>query len=85
MTPMYFLPYMVFSPQAPQASRTECSGSARSTNGRPYLARNLPCDTGLSGLIPAARQALIASQYQYLSLVIDLGYALNTDWRSLVR
>jgi len=35
--------------------------------------------------VDAARQALIASQYQYLSLVIDLGYALNTDWRTLYR
>jgi len=35
--------------------------------------------------VDAARQALIASQYQYLSLIIDLGYALNTDWRTLVR
>jgi len=35
--------------------------------------------------VDAARQALIASQYQYLSLLIDLGYALNTDWRTLTR
>jgi len=35
--------------------------------------------------VDAARQALIASQYQYLSLLIDLGYALNTDWRTLYR
>lgn len=35
--------------------------------------------------VDAARQALIASQYQYLSLLIDLGYALNADWRTLVR
>lgn len=35
--------------------------------------------------VDAARQSLIASQYQYLSLLVDLGYALNTDWRTLVR
>lgn len=35
--------------------------------------------------VDAARQALIASQYQYLSLLIDLGYALNTDWRNLYK
>ncbi len=35
--------------------------------------------------VDAARQALIASQYQYLSLLIDLGYALSTDWRTLTR
>jgi len=35
--------------------------------------------------VDAARHALIASRYQYLSLVIDLGYALNTDWRTLYR
>ncbi|MBU0929326.1 MAG: TolC family protein [Spirochaetes bacterium] len=33
----------------------------------------------------SARQSLIASRFQYLSLVIDLGYALGVDWRSLVR
>lgn len=35
--------------------------------------------------VDAARQTLIASQYQYLSLLIDLGYALNTDWRTFYR
>ncbi|PKL24019.1 MAG: hypothetical protein CVV47_12205 [Spirochaetae bacterium HGW-Spirochaetae-3] len=33
----------------------------------------------------SATQSLIASRYQYLSLIIDLGYALGVDWRELVR
>jgi outer membrane protein TolC len=32
-----------------------------------------------------ARQSLIASRYQYLALLIDLGYELDTDWRTLFR
>ncbi|OHD24685.1 MAG: hypothetical protein A2Y38_07460 [Spirochaetes bacterium GWB1_59_5] len=35
--------------------------------------------------VDSAKQTLIASQYQYLSLLIDLGYALNTDWKTLYK
>ncbi len=35
--------------------------------------------------LDSARQNLNSSRYQYLSLIIDLGYALNTDWRELVK
>jgi outer membrane protein TolC len=34
--------------------------------------------------VDSARQSLIALRYQYLSLLIDLGYALNLPWQSLV-
>ncbi|PKL07802.1 MAG: hypothetical protein CVV51_12215 [Spirochaetae bacterium HGW-Spirochaetae-7] len=33
--------------------------------------------------VDSAQQSLIAVRYQYLSLLIDLGYALNVDWRTL--
>jgi len=35
--------------------------------------------------VDSARQSLISSRYQYLSLILDLGYALNVDWRTLAR
>jgi outer membrane protein TolC len=35
-----------------------------------------------SSAIDTARQSLIASRYQYLALLIDLGYELETDWRT---
>lgn len=35
--------------------------------------------------VDTARQSLIASRYQYLALLIDLGYELDTDWRTLFR
>lgn len=35
--------------------------------------------------LDSAKQSLNTSRYQYLSLIIDLGYALNTDWRDLVK
>lgn len=35
--------------------------------------------------VDTARQSLIATRYQYLSLLIDLGYELDTDWRILFR
>ncbi len=33
--------------------------------------------------LDTARQSLVNGRYQYLALLIDLGYALNRDWRSL--
>ncbi len=35
--------------------------------------------------VDLARQSLLAGRYQYLSLLIDLGYALNVDWRTLAK
>src|SRR5205807_149996 len=37
MIPMYFLPYMLFSPHTPYASATAWSSSARSGKPKPYL------------------------------------------------
>lgn len=38
-----------------------------------------------SAAVDTARQALISSRYQYLALLIDLGYELGTDWRTLIQ
>jgi outer membrane protein TolC len=46
------------------------------------LATALQLETDNSA-VDTARQSLIASRYQYLTLLIDLGYELDTDWRSL--
>jgi outer membrane protein TolC len=35
--------------------------------------------------VDTARQALVSGRYQYLALLIDLGYALGVDWRTMVR
>ncbi|TFG82591.1 MAG: TolC family protein [Spirochaetales bacterium] len=35
--------------------------------------------------VSTAEQALLGYRYQYLSVLIDLGYALNTDWRLLLQ
>jgi outer membrane protein TolC len=46
------------------------------------LATALQLETDSSS-VDGARQSLIASRYQYLSLLMDLGYELDIDWRSL--
>lgn len=33
--------------------------------------------------VDAALQSLVSGRYQYLTLLIDLGYSLNVDWRTL--
>ncbi len=52
MMPMYFLPYMLFSPHTPYASATAWSGSERSGKPSPYLASQRDCADGWSGLMP---------------------------------
>ena len=52
MMPMYFLPYIFFSPHTPYASATLCSVSASSGKPSPYLSSNFFCFAGLSGLMP---------------------------------
>ena len=49
-TPMYFLPYLLFSFQTPKASQTFFSVSASSVNGNPCFLMNLPWDATSSGL-----------------------------------
>src|SRR5690606_22453727 len=51
-TPQNVRPYTVFSFQTPYASATALSVSERSRKLRPYLSRNLRCDSTESGLTP---------------------------------
>src|SRR5690349_15399452 len=53
ITPVTFLPYMVFSPNAPYACRTSLSGSLSSGNVTPSRSRNFASLAGLSGEIPS--------------------------------
>src|SRR5690554_1352589 len=52
MMPMYFLPYIDFSPHAPYFSATAWSSSDRRGNPSPYFSSNFACLAGLSGLMP---------------------------------
>ena len=52
ITPTVFLPYSVFSPYAPYASRTERDGSASSGNVSCCASRNFASFSGLSGEMP---------------------------------
>ena len=52
MMPMYFLPYIDFSPQAPYLSATLCSGSDSSGKPSEYFSSNFFCLAGASGLMP---------------------------------
>jgi outer membrane protein TolC len=38
-----------------------------------------------SAAVDTARQAFVSSRYEYLVLLIDLGYELDSDWRTLFR
>src|SRR4051812_32472857 len=53
ITPMTFLPYIVFSPQAPYSSSTLCSGSESSGKVRNSSSANFVRASGLSGEIPS--------------------------------
>ena len=52
MTPVYDLPWYVFSPHAPYSSATLWSGSARSVNGSSYFSLKRTCESTSSGLTP---------------------------------
>ena len=53
--PMYFLPYIDFSPQAPYLSATLWSGSASRVKSSFWLSANLRSASGSSGEIPSTR------------------------------
>ena len=53
ITPVVFLPYIIFSPQAPYLLITFLSGSDSSVKGSEYLAANFWCDASLSGEMPS--------------------------------
>ena len=53
MVPTVFLPYIVFSPQAPYFSMTFLSASVSSGNFSLYLVRNFTCFSALSGEMPS--------------------------------
>ena len=53
MVPTVFLPYIVFSPQAPYFSMTFLSASVRSGNFSLYFVRNFVCFSAPSGEMPS--------------------------------
>lgn len=59
--PSVFLPYIIFSPQAPYALATERSGSESKGNCRWYFSSNFFCVAGGSGLIAATTTPFLAN------------------------